>query len=244
MLTTKIRRGVALCGMVLTMGAFGYSATWAQNKKTENSAIKPVPKDKKRHEGFVALAKKGGIDLVFLGDSITDGWRGPAGEEAWKKHFQPLHAANFGISGDRTQHVLWRIQNGELEGIHPKAAVLMIGTNNLGNNTVEQIAEGITAIVQEIHKQQPQTKVLLLGIFPRSQKAADPLRDKIKDINRIVAKLDDGGKTVHYLDIGDKFLDKSGAISKEIMPDYLHLSKAGYQIWAESVQPAVDELMR
>jgi len=215
----------------------------AQEKK-ENTATKPVPKDKKRHEGFVAVAKKGGIDVLFLGDSITDGWRGPAGQETWKKHFEPIHAANFGIGGDRTQHVLWRIQNGELEGIHPKLAVLMIGTNNLGNNTVEQIAEGITAIVHEIHKQQPQTKVLLLGIFPRSQKASDPIRDKIKDINKIIAKLDDGGKTVRYLDIGDKFLDKSGNLPKEIMPDYLHLSKAGYKIWAEAIQPTVDELLR
>jgi lysophospholipase L1-like esterase len=131
-----------------------------------------------------------------------------------------------------------------LEGIHPKLAVLMIGTNNLGNNTVEQIAEGITAIVHEIHKQQPQTKLLLLGIFPRSQKASDPIRDKIKDINKIIAKLDDGGKTVRYLDIGDKFLDKGGNLPKEIMPDYLHLSKAGYKIWAEAIQPTVDELLR
>ena len=240
----RIIQVVITCWVVFTLGFFGQLPSWGQNKKPDNSAIKPVPKDKKRHEGFVALAKKGGIDLVFLGDSITDGWRGPPGEEIWKKHFQPVHAANFGIGGDRTQHVLWRIQNGELEGYHAKAAVLMIGTNNLGNNTVEQIAEGITAIVQEIHKQQPETKVLLLAIFPRSQKAADPARDKIKDINKIIAKLDDGGKTVRYLDIGDKFLDKSGNISKEIMPDFLHLSKAGYKIWAESIQPAVDELMR
>ena len=236
-------RKLGAWAVILMMLISSRSLLQAQEKK-ENTATKPVPKDKKRHEGFVAVAKKGGIDVLFLGDSITDGWRGPAGQETWKKHFEPIHAANFGIGGDRTQHVLWRIQNGELEGIHPKLAVLMIGTNNLGNNTVEQIAEGITAIVHEIHKQQPQTKVLLLGIFPRSQKASDPIRDKIKDINKIIAKLDDGGKTVRYLDIGDKFLDKSGNLPKEIMPDYLHLSKAGYKIWAEAIQPTVDELLR
>lgn len=229
--------------VILMMLISSRSLLQAQEKK-ENTATKPVPKDKKRHEGFVELARKGGIDVLFLGDSITGGWRGPPGQEAWKKHFEPLHAANFGIGGDRTQHVLWRLQNGELEGIHPKLAVLMIGTNNLGNNTVEQIAEGITAIVHEIHKQQPQIKVLLLGIFPRSQKASDPIRDKIKDINKIIAKLDDGGKTVRYLDIGDKFLDKSGNLPKETMPDYLHLSKVGYKIWAEAIQPTVDELLR
>jgi lysophospholipase L1-like esterase len=243
MATTHKRSEFLAWGMALSIAVFGQSGSLAQDKKPDNSAIKPVPKDKKRHEGFVELAKKGGIDLLFLGDSITDGWRGPAGEEAWKKHFQPLHAANFGIGGDRTQHVLWRIENGELDGIHPKVAVMMIGTNNLSSNTAEQIAQGITAIVKEIHKRQPKTKVLLLGIFPRSQKATDPLRDKIKDINKIIAKLDDRGKTVFYLDIGEKFMDMSGDISKEIMPDYLHLSKAGYKIWAEAIQSAVDELM-
>ena|SRR5216684_4301496 len=239
----KARR-IGEWALALAVIASSLSVDAAQEKKADNTAIKPVPKDKKRHEGFVELARKGGIEVLFLGDSITDGWRGPAGQESWKKHFEPLHAANFGIGGDRTQHVLWRLQNGELEGIHPKLAVLMIGTNNLGNNTVEQIAEGITAIVHEIHKQQPQIKVLLLGIFPRSQKASDPIRDKIRDINKIIAKLDDVGKTVRYLDISDKFLDKSGNLPKEIMPDYLHLSKAGYKIWAEAIQPTVDELLR
>src|SRR5205807_2434444 len=140
-----------------------------------------------------------------LGDSITDGWRG-GGQEVWKKTFEPLKAANFGIGGDRTEHVLWRLQNGELEGINPKVAVLMIGTNNTGSNSVEQIADGIKAIVAEIHHQKPHTKILLLGVFPRSPKAADPVRQKIKDVNNIIATLDDGGKTVRYLDIGAKFL--------------------------------------
>src|SRR5262249_39818380 len=125
--------------MVFTVSILGQGVASAQEKKPDNSAVKPVPKDKKRHEGFVELAKKGGIEFLFLGDSITEGWRGPPGQEAWRKLFEPLHAANFGIGGDRTQHVLWRIENGELEGIHPKLAVLMIGTNNLGSNTVEQI---------------------------------------------------------------------------------------------------------
>ncbi len=113
---------------------FGFSflagmAALADDKKPDHSAVKPVPKDQKRHEGFVAIAQKGGVDVLFLGDSITDGWRGQAGKEIWQQHFEPLKAANFGISGDRTQHVLWRIQNGELEGIHPKVAILMIGTS-------------------------------------------------------------------------------------------------------------------
>jgi lysophospholipase L1-like esterase len=208
--------------------------------KRENTAIKPARKDPKRHEGFVALAKKGNIDVLFLGDSITDGWRRQA---AWKKHFEPLKAANFGIGGDRTQHVLWRLQNGELEGIKPKVAVVMIGTNNLGSNTAEEIAEGNKAIVEEIHKKSPDTKVLLLGIFPRSPKATDKVRDKIKDINAIIAKLGKE-KNVRYLDIGDKFLEKDGSLSKDIMPDYLHLSAKGYQIWADAIEPTVKEMLK
>jgi lysophospholipase L1-like esterase len=194
------------------------------------------------------MAQKGNIDVLFLGDSITDAWGGEghnpksAGKDIFAKEFEPLKAANFGIGGDRTQHVLWRLENGELEGIHPEVVMLMIGTNNAGTNTAEQIADGITAIVKEIHKRSPQTKILLLGIFPRGQKP-NPLREKIKQVNAIVSKLDDGGNTVKYLDIGDKFLEPDGTISKEIMPDYLHLTPKGYQIWADAVKEPINELL-
>jgi lysophospholipase L1-like esterase len=233
---------------LLLLGTWILASTWAlaedkkEGKKRENTAIKPSKKDEKRHEGFVAIAKKGHIDVLFLGDSITDGWRGKPGIEVWNKHFKPLKAANFGIGGDRTQHVLWRLQNGELEGITPKAAVLMIGTNNLGSNTAEEIAGGITAIVKEIHHKSPHTKVLLLGIFPRSPKSADSVRDKIKDINHRISNLGKH-KNVKYLDIGKKFLQKDGTLTKEIMPDYLHLSGKGYQIWAEAIEGEVKQLL-
>ena len=189
------------------------------------------------------IAKKGNVDVLFLGDSITDGWRG-SGKQVWEKNYAPLKAANFGIGGDRTQHVLWRLQHGELEGINPKVAVLMIGTNNLGGNTDEQIAEGVKAIVEEIHKQKPETKVLLLGIFPRAASAKDSTRKKIKDINEMISKLDDGGKHVKYLDIGDKFLDAEGNLSKDIMPDYLHPNAKGYEIWAEAIDPTLKQMLK
>src|SRR5208337_5244157 len=164
------RKHLWLAAAFLALGAFALaSATLRADDKKENTAAKPAPKDEKRHDGFVAIAKKGGVDVLFLGDSITDGWRG-SGKDVWKEKFEPLKAANFGIGGDRTQHVLWRLQNGELEGIKPRAAVIMIGTNNLGANTAEEIADGIKAIVAEIQKKQPETKILLLGIFPRGQK--------------------------------------------------------------------------
>jgi lysophospholipase L1-like esterase len=241
--------------LVLGLLALGFAAIpWpanAQEKKQESNAVTPAPRDPgwvKRHEGFVAMARKGGIDLLFLGDSITDAWGGEGhnakanGKDVFAKEFEPLKAANFGIGGDRTQHVLWRIQNGELDGIHPKVIMLMIGTNNTGSNKAEEIADGITAIVKEIHMRLPEIKVLLLGIFPRGQKPYS-IRDKIKQVNAIISKLDDSGKTVKYLDIGDKFLQPDGMISNEIMYDYLHLTPKGYQIWADAVKGPIDELL-
>src|SRR5262249_22578062 len=151
--------------------------------------------------------------------------------------------ANFGIGGDQTQHIMWRITEGkELEGIQPKAVVLMIGTNNMGGNNAAEIADGVAAIVKELNTQLPKAKVLLLGIFPRSAKASDAIRGKIKDCNQRIAKLDDG-KSVHYLDIGEKFLEKDGSLSKNIMPDYLHLSKEGYQIWADAIKDDLSKML-
>ena len=207
----------------------------------------PAPKTggwAKRHEAFVEEAKKGGFDVLFTGDSITDGWRNNPQKKIFDATFGPLKPANFGISGDRTQHVLWRLDNGEVEGISPKVAVLMIGTNNLGSNTNEEIVSGVTKIVKTLHTKLPQTKVLLLGIFPRGEKPDDKNRPRIKAINEQLAKLDDGGMTVKYLDIGQKFLTDDGTLTKEVMPDALHPNEKGYQIWAEAMDPTLKELMK
>jgi lysophospholipase L1-like esterase len=195
----------------------------------------------KRHEGFVAEAKKGECGFLLMGDSITDGWRGhkPVYDSAFSA-YKPL---NFGIGGDRTQHVLWRMQNGELEGISPKVMMLMIGTNNSGGDSAEKIAAGVTAIVNYTKQKSPKTKILLLAVFPRGEKPA-PIRDKLKQVNDTIAKLDDGGKTVKYLDIGAKFLQPDGTISKDIMPDFLHLSDPGYKVWADAVKDTLAELMK
>lgn len=195
----------------------------------------------KTHEGYVAIAKAGGVDVLFLGDSITAGWRGN-GKEAWEKSFAAYKTANFGIGGDRTQHVLWRITNGELDGIKPKVVVLMIGTNNSGTDEADGIAKGVTAIVKAIHAKSPTTKVLLLAVFPRGEKP-NPQREKLAKVNETIAKLHDG-KSVHYLDIGAKFLTADGTLTKDIMPDFLHLSKAGYQIWADAITPKLAELTK
>jgi lysophospholipase L1-like esterase len=211
----------------------------------------PVPKDggwKKRHEGFVEEAKKGGFEVLFTGDSITDAWRNNPARKIWDATFAPLKAANFGISGDRTQHVLWRLQNGEFEGLTlPKVVVLMIGTNNIGQKDPESAASaiaGIQAIVKEIHKKSEKTRILLLGVFPRGEKADNPHRATIKEINAAAAKLDDGGKTLRFLDIGEKFLQPDGTLTKEIAPDFLHLSEKGYQIWADAIKEPLAELLK
>lgn len=221
----------------------------------KNSAIRPEPRDAKwmkRHEGFVAEARKGGIDVLFLGDSITDFWRDPKrGQPIWNREFAPLHAANFGISADRTQHLLWRVQNGEVDGIHPKVVVLMIGTNNTGfengtttpRNTPEQAIEGVKAVVRELRTRLPQSKILLLAVFPRGEQPSYPQRAQIAVINREIAKLAEG-KQVRFLDIGPRFLTPDGVLTKEIMPDFLHPGPKGYEIWVAAMKPTLLQMLR
>ncbi|QOV92425.1 GDSL family lipase [Humisphaera borealis] len=198
-----------------------------------------------RHEGFLAdlKATNGKVDVLFVGDSITDGWR-RGGKKVFDANYGSQAPLNIGIGGDRTQHVIWRLQNGEVEGISPKVAMLMIGTNNLSANTDEEIVAGITKCVTTLREKLPKTKVLLLGVFPRSAKPTDAARARIKTINAAIAKLDDAGKTVKYLDIGEKFLDKEGNLTKEIMPDALHPNEKGYEIWAEAVKSTLADLMK
>jgi len=194
------------------------------------------------HEKFVKIAQEGTAELVFLGDSITAGWGSK--KNIWETAFGQYKPVNFGIGGDRTQHVLWRITNGELDGIKPKSVVLMIGTNNSGTDSAEGIADGIKVIVETIRSKQPQAKILLLAVFPRGENVSPNAgRDKLNQVNVIIAKLDNG-KNIHFLDIGSKFLQPDGSISKDDMPDFLHLSEAGYQIWADAIGPKLAELMK
>ena len=200
----------------------------------------------KSHDAFVEIAKKGEAQVVFLGDSITAGWNGH--KALFDKEYAQYKAANFGIGGDRTQHVLWRVENGEFDGIKPKAVVLMIGTNNAGvaENSPEQIAAGIKNIIDAIHKRSPETKVLLLAIFPRGEKEdpkTNPGRAKNQAVNAIIAKLDDG-KKVHFFDIGAKFLKPDGTLTVDIMKDRLHLTDAGYQIEADAIREKLASLVK
>ncbi len=226
--------------LVLTLAFAG--PAYSQEAK-DNPAAKPLNRDNPRHKQFLKVVEKGEGDVIFLGDSITQGWEG-SGKKAWAETFAPLKPVNLGIGGDQTGHVLWRITEGkELDPIKPKVAVIMIGTNNTGSHHAEDIAGGIKAIVAELKKQKPDLKILLLGVFPRSAKASDTIRYKIQYINAIISKLDDG-KMVFYKDIGAQFLDKDGTLDNKIMPDMLHLSEEGYSIWAKAIEEDVKKLLK
>jgi lysophospholipase L1-like esterase len=223
--------------------------------RAQNTALIPTPRDFPtnwiaRHEENVATARKGGVDILFLGDSITDGWSwGNGGRAIWEKDFAPRHAANFGIGWDRIQNVLWRIENGELTGIEPKVVVLLIGTNNTGNedngkprNTTPEVIEGVSNLVSRIQFHLPQTKILLFAIFPRGEKT-DPIRDQVKAVNAGISQLADGDK-VTFLDIGEKFLQPDGTLPRSMFHDLLHPNAQGYRIWADALLPALDKLTK
>jgi len=234
-------RAFRLCLLFALLSA---TVTHAQETATLHDAVKPVPRTggwMTRHNAMNERVAKGNVDLVFIGDSITQGWEG-SGKNVWAKFYGNRNAVNLGIGGDRTQHVIWRLDNGNLEGIAPKAAVIMIGTNNSGSNTPEEIADGVTAIVHQIREKSPTTKILLLATFPRGATPDDKKRQVNEASNAIVAKLaaDDH---VTYLDIGPKFLGEDGSLSKEIMPDLLHLSEKGYTIWADSIEAELAKLL-
>ena len=197
-----------------------------------------------RHAEFVQRAQQGGIDLLLHGDSITDFWAlNDENRAMFEKYFGGIKTANFAISGDTTQGVLWGLHNGEGQGFQPKAVMLMIGTNNTAGYSAGEIAEGIGAIVIELRHDFPAAKILLLAIFPRSY-PGDPVRDKIAEVNRAIAKLDDQ-KHVFFMDIGSKFLDDKGYFLPDTFrPDLLHPIAKGYDIWGAAVKEKLAELMR
>ncbi|MDO4583093.1 MAG: GDSL-type esterase/lipase family protein [Planctomycetia bacterium] len=195
---------------------------------------------KNRHEKKTAQAALGEAQMILLGDSITHGWESN-GAEIFAKYYAPRKALNLGYGGDRTQHVLWRLENGEVDNIQPKVAMVMIGTNNMGANSVQEIVEGNKAIVAKLQEKLPQTKILLLGIFPRGDNAQSDLRKKVAEVNARLEKLSDGEK-VFYFTFNDKLLAENGDMVPELMPDKVHLTKAGYTIWAESCEEMVQKL--
>ena len=274
-------------GCVLALGLWLTILATGQDT-ADNPAVRKLNRDIPRHQEFLKrIEQSQGVgDVIFLGDSITHGWEG---QKVWQEHFGTFNPVNLGIGGDQTGHVIWRITDGhELDRLKPKAAVIMIGTNNTGAHSAQQIAGGIQAIVEELRRQKPDIKVLILGVFPRGnssdgerslvqiREAIQPINEelkkdepdtkrlnalvkslerqkgtipaakltkKISEINALIANLDDG-KNVFYKDIGKQFLDENGGLSGDIMPDYLHLSPKGYDLWGKAIKDDIEKLVR
>jgi hypothetical protein len=198
---------------------------------------------------FVA---RGGGEVVFLGDSITERWES-TGAKAWRKTFVPLKAINLGVGGDQTGHVLWRVGEGmELEPLSPRLAVVLVGINNPVAHSPDDVAGGVQAVVAELKRQKPQIKVLVLGVFPCSLRRQDPavqrigpadLQPRVQKINAALGKLHDG-TTVFFKDIGNKFLEEDGGLSRQVLSDFLHLAPKGYEIWADAIKEDVEKLLR
>jgi lysophospholipase L1-like esterase len=224
----------------------------AQDTATQIKALQPEVQTAEwaakwwmpRHEQKLKeLADMEKVDLLMIGDSITHGWEG-GGKKVWDKFYAKRNAFNIGFSGDRTEHVLWRFGHGEIDGIAPKAAVVMIGTNNTGHrqDDPDDTAAGIKAILDILAKKTPKTKVLLLAVFPRGASPDDELRQINDGINERISKFADG-KRVFFLDISDEFLEGDGTLPKSIMPDLLHPNAEGYEIWAKAMEPTLAKLM-
>ncbi len=217
-----------------------------KNGYRAHSAVLPEPRGggwMKRHNKMNEQANSGGHDLLFIGDSITQGWEGK-GRQVWEKYYRNRKALNLGISGDRTEHVIWRLDHGNLrKQQNARVAVVMIGTNNTGHHMQDprETADGIGRILSTLRARCPKTRVLLLGVFPRDPLPGGEKRGLNVAINKIIEKFDDGER-VHFLDIGDRFLAEDGRLTRDIMPDFLHLSPKGYEIWAEAIEPKLKEL--
>jgi lysophospholipase L1-like esterase len=224
-----------LVAMLLALGP----ACWA-----ENSAIVPVARTNaswlQRHEAMNRRASQGHVDLIYVGDSIVEHFDNQ-GKEVWEPYYAHRNALNLGISGDRTEHVLWRLDHGNIDGIHPKLAIVMIGQNNGGHNTAEEIAEGVTAIIQKLRARLPDTRILLLAIFQRREKPT-PERAVLDRANEIISRLADG-KHVFYMNINHIFVRPDGTIPRELMYDFEHPTPLGHRVWAEAIEPKVAELM-
>jgi len=214
----------------------------------KNDAVIPAPRISEwwfaRQAKNIGLMAKGDIDLLMVGDSITHGFEN-LGAKVWKKYFEPLKAINLGFGGDRTQHVLWRLNHLPKLKKAPKGAVLMIGTNNIcwGSDTPKQASEGVQAIARKLHDMYPEMKVLVLGVFPRRRKIDHPHRKQIIELNSYLPGLLKDIPNVKFMDIGPKFLDDKGFLSKEMMPDTTHPSEKGHEIWAKAIEPELKKML-
>lgn len=238
------RRGRVAVGIVLFSFCFLGASTlilageFASTVPVKNSLVGiEWWEDKARHIGDAIHKAAGEAKLVFVGDSITARWPSD-GPDSMNALSAPFKSLNIGIGGDSTQHVLWRLQHGQLDGYQARLFVVMIGTNNDG--PPEEVAAGVKAILDEIQGKQPQANILLLGIFPRGEQ---PITEASKNCqtNRLIARFEGGA--IHYLDLTRNFLLPDGTVDARLMPDLLHLSEAGYRVWADATRDTVKRLM-
>ena len=244
----------------ILLGCIGWTALFVVARATEkdaekNTAVIPSPKLENdsydwyaRHEAVLKAKDRLNPEIVLIGDSITHFWAGPpeaqrqSGLESWRRLFGDRPVLNMGFGWDRTQNVLWRLEHGEFDGLHPRWIVLNIGTNNLTGtvhartNTPAEIAEAIDTICVQLHKKSPQSRILLMGVFPRGHKPDDPLRAPILELNKRLPEVAKAHNAV-FLDIGKQFLDGNGEIPTAMMFDYCHPSEQGYAVWAKALEP-------
>jgi len=229
---------------------FGAQATDVSLEKKQSVLVPAKPTSNwrllwwnERHKKALQRVRKGNVDLVMMGDSITHAWE-TQGKEVWKTYYKAYHAVNLGFGGDQTEQVLWRIQHGEVGHISPKVLVLLVGTcNTTKKRPVNETVAGIREIVQELEKRLPQTRILLLAIFPRGRTAKNHFREVNDEINRRIATFADQ-KQIFFLDLSLRFLNKQKLLPKQVMPDFLHPNATGYKIWAEAMAPTLNHLMK
>ena len=234
--------------VLLLMSLIAIVSVGAEEKQAPGPAVTPQPRVEEwwftRHAEKIGAMKEGEYELLMVGDSITHNFES-IGEKVWKKHFEPLKALNLGFGGDRTNHVLWRLDHLPKPKSPPKAAVVMIGTNNIcwGSDKPREAADGVKAIAAKLNNLYPEAKVLVLGVFPRRRELSHPHRKQIIELNSYLPDLLRDLKNVTFLDIGPKFLDEKGHLSKEMMPDTTHPSEAGHQVWADALEGPLKTLL-
>lgn len=204
-----------------------------------------------RHQGVLDRVAQGNIDLIMVGDSIMHIWERDY-PDLWAEYIGSDHVLNLGFGADQTQNVLWRLDHGHIDGISPKLAVVMIGTNNSKRNTAEEIADGIKTICAKLRAEIPKTKILLLAIFPRGDSEQRKNKTQNATYNAQWAKIDKASelasviadnKHIFYLNINEVFLDDNGILTRDVMPDLLHPNEKGYRLWGEAMQPTLKKLM-
>jgi lysophospholipase L1-like esterase len=233
------QRAAAIALAVLIPTAASAQSLVACHKFTDDVIAAPEPREAaaplKRFDEIKQWVKAEHYRALYLGDSITQLWD-PA---LWRANMAPRGVLNAGVSGDRSEHLVWRLDHGNLDGPPPHVAIVMIGTNDIGHGrSVEDAAEGIRAVLIKLRVREPTTRILLLGLWPRGATPSDPFRKKAEAVNKLIQRCGDN-KTVFYADIGGVLLDARGELTRAISPDLLHFTAAGYA----RIAPLLDRLL-